>query len=179
MPSQCPNRDPTTIRNPAPSSTSPTPDPAIMSRMTCRVSTKLSPTMVRIISTLAMDSATCITLLTGPNLVFCNVWGPAHVTSSDAHNYFLFCADQYSNFMWFFTLKLKSNVFPTFKRFLAMAKRQFKTKLKIVQTNWVESFGISLKFSHPLAFFIAYPFHTQVNKTNSLNDDTDILSKPA
>ncbi|KAJ0726566.1 putative RNA-directed DNA polymerase [Helianthus annuus] len=70
------------------------------------------------------------------DLVICDVWGPASVTSFDGHNYFLLCVDHYSKFMWFFPLKLKSDVFETFKQFITMAVRQFQTKLKSVQTDW-------------------------------------------
>ncbi|KAK1412849.1 hypothetical protein QVD17_34395 [Tagetes erecta] len=70
------------------------------------------------------------------DLVVCDVWGPAPVTSFDGHNYFLLCVDHYSKFMWFFPLKLKSDVFATFKQFITMVERQFQTKLKSVQTDW-------------------------------------------
>ncbi|KAJ9538821.1 LOW QUALITY PROTEIN: hypothetical protein OSB04_031554 [Centaurea solstitialis] len=70
------------------------------------------------------------------DLVFCDVWGPAPVSSFDGHRYFLLCVDHYSRFMWIFPLKLKSNVYATFKRFLAMVERHFQTKLKSVQTDW-------------------------------------------
>lgn len=52
------------------------------------------------------------------DLLFCDVWGPAPVTSSDDHNYFLLSVDHYCSFMWFFLSKLKSDVFPIFRRFL-------------------------------------------------------------
>lgn len=70
------------------------------------------------------------------DLVFCDVWGPAPVTSSDGHNYFLLCVDHFTCYMWIFPLKQKSDVYATFKNFLAMVERQFNTKLKSVQTDW-------------------------------------------
>jgi hypothetical protein len=70
------------------------------------------------------------------DLVFCDVWGPAPVSSYDGHSYFLLCVDHYSKFMWFFPLKLKSDVFVIFKQFITMVERQFNTKLKSVQTDW-------------------------------------------
>ncbi|MFS7905138.1 putative RNA-directed DNA polymerase [Helianthus anomalus] len=69
------------------------------------------------------------------DLVFCDVWGPAPVTSFDGHHYFLLCVDHFTKFMWIFPLKQNSDVYDTFKRFLAMVERQFKTKLKSVQTD--------------------------------------------
>ncbi|KAJ9567550.1 hypothetical protein OSB04_003516 [Centaurea solstitialis] len=70
------------------------------------------------------------------DLVFCDVWGPALVTSFDGHTYFLLCVDHFSKFMWLFPLKRKSDVFDMFKRFVSLAERQFSTKLKTVQTDW-------------------------------------------
>ena len=69
------------------------------------------------------------------DLIFCDVWGPAPVPSFDGHTYFLLCVDHFSNFMWLFPLKRKSDVFDVFKRFVSMAERQFSTKLKTVQTD--------------------------------------------
>nr|GEX68587.1 retrovirus-related Pol polyprotein from transposon TNT 1-94 [Tanacetum cinerariifolium] len=69
-------------------------------------------------------------------LVFCDVWGPAPVTSTDGHKYFLLCVDHYTRYMWVFPLKRKYDVFATFKHFLAMVERQFNIKLKSVQTDW-------------------------------------------
>lgn len=70
------------------------------------------------------------------DLLFCDVWGPAPVASSDNHSYFLLCVDNFSRYMWIFPLKQKSDVFTTFKQFLMTAERQFNTKIKYVQTDW-------------------------------------------
>ncbi|MFS7962643.1 putative RNA-directed DNA polymerase [Helianthus anomalus] len=75
------------------------------------------------------------------DLVICDVWGPASVSSYDGHSYFLLCVDHYSKFMWFFPLKLKSYVFATFRQFITMVERQFKTKLISVQTDWGDEFS--------------------------------------
>ncbi|KAJ0612890.1 putative RNA-directed DNA polymerase [Helianthus annuus] len=70
------------------------------------------------------------------DLLFCDVWGPAPVTSSDGYNYFLLYVDDFSRYMWFFPLKHKSDVYEVFKQFVLVAERQFNTKLKSVQTDW-------------------------------------------
>nr|KAJ0211326.1 hypothetical protein LSAT_V11C400226510 [Lactuca sativa] len=70
------------------------------------------------------------------DLVVCDVWGPAPVSSIDGHNYFLLCVDDFSRFMWIFPLKRKSDVFDVFKQFLIITERQFSTKIKSVQTDW-------------------------------------------
>ncbi|KAI3694504.1 hypothetical protein L1987_77470 [Smallanthus sonchifolius] len=70
------------------------------------------------------------------DLILCDIWGPAPVTSFDGHNYFLLCVDHFSKFMWLFPLKRKSAVFEVFKRFVTMDERQFTTQIKCVQTDW-------------------------------------------
>ncbi|KAK1420567.1 hypothetical protein QVD17_22267 [Tagetes erecta] len=90
-------------------------------------------------------------------LMFCDVWGPAHVPSADGHNYFLLCVDHFSRFMWIFPLKQKSDVFDTFKQFVSVVERQFSTKLKTVQTDWggefrnLSKFFASLGITHRLS----------------------------
>ncbi|KAK9051887.1 hypothetical protein SSX86_028515 [Deinandra increscens subsp. villosa] len=91
------------------------------------------------------------------DLVFCDVWGPSSIISSDGHKYFLLCVDHFTKFMWFYPLKSKSDVFATFKQFTTMAERQFGTKLKSVQTDWggefrnLSSFFQSLGIIHRLS----------------------------
>ncbi|KAJ0806767.1 putative RNA-directed DNA polymerase [Helianthus annuus] len=70
------------------------------------------------------------------DLVICDVWGPAPVTSCDGHHYFLLCVDHFSRYMWIFPLKQKSEVYAIFKQFIVMVERQFQTKLKSVQSDW-------------------------------------------
>ncbi|KAD1865828.1 hypothetical protein E3N88_42185 [Mikania micrantha] len=93
------------------------------------------------------------------DLIYYDVWGPAPVPSFDGHLYFLLCVDNFTRFMWIFPLKQKSDVFDLFSRFIVMAERQFKTKLKAVQTDGggefrkltphLSSMGIQHRFSCP------------------------------
>ncbi|KAJ9553675.1 LOW QUALITY PROTEIN: hypothetical protein OSB04_017720 [Centaurea solstitialis] len=99
------------------------------------------------------------------DLVFCDVWGPTPVLSSDGHRYFLLCIDHFSRFMWFFPLQHKLDVFVTFKQFLLIIERQFNTKLKSVQTDWGGGEFRNLSSFFPLsALYIAFRVHIQVNK---------------
>ncbi|GKA16980.1 putative RNA-directed DNA polymerase [Tanacetum coccineum] len=70
------------------------------------------------------------------DLLVCDVWGLTPITSSDGHNYFLLCVDDFSRYMWIFPLTHKSDVFNVFKQFITVIERQFNTKLKSVQTDW-------------------------------------------
>lgn len=91
------------------------------------------------------------------DLIVCDVWGPAPISSTDDHRYFLLCVDDYSSFMWFFPLKQKSDVFHVFKQFTTMIERQFGTKIKSVQTDWggefrsLSQFFTSLGIIHRLS----------------------------
>ena len=69
------------------------------------------------------------------DLVYCDVWGPAPVLSSNGHRYFLLCVDHFSRYIWFFPMSQKSDVFNIFQNFITMVERQFSTKLKHVQTD--------------------------------------------
>ncbi|KAJ9567488.1 hypothetical protein OSB04_003454 [Centaurea solstitialis] len=111
------------------------------------------------------------------DLVFCDVWGPAPVTSFDGHTYFLLCVDHFSKFMWLFPLKRKSDVVDVFKRFVSMAERQFSTKLKTVQTDWGGEFRNLSHFFLLLASFTVSLALTPANKMVSLRDAIVMLSK--
>ena len=56
--------------------------------------------------------------------------------SSDSHRYFVLYLDTCSNYMWYFSISLKSDVFAIFIQFQCMDKRQFSTKIKCIQTYW-------------------------------------------
>lgn len=112
------------------------------------------------------------------DLIFCDVWGPAPVTSFDGHTYFLLCVDHFSKFMWLFPLKRKSDVFDVFTRFVTMAERQFSTKLKTVQTDWGVNSEIYHNFSPLLASFTVSLALTPANKMVSSRDVIVMLSKP-
>ncbi|KAJ0808584.1 putative RNA-directed DNA polymerase [Helianthus annuus] len=84
------------------------------------------------------------------DLIYCDVWGPAPVTSYDGHRYFLLCVDHFTRYMWIFPLKQKSDVFAIFKQFVAMVERQFQSKVKSVQTDWGGEFRNLPSFFSPL-----------------------------
>jgi hypothetical protein len=49
--------------------------------------------------------------------------------------------DAYTKYIWFFPLAAKSDVFKIFLQFQALVERQFTTKIKSVQTDWVVNIG--------------------------------------
>ena len=81
-------------------------------------------------------------------LVYSDLWGPSHVTSTNGFLYYITFVDAFSRFTWIYLLKSKAETFTVFKKFKAMAELQFNTKIKNLQTDWGGEF-------HPLAPFIA------------------------
>jgi len=56
--------------------------------------------------------------------------------SSDGFCYFVIFVDAHTNFIWFYPMVAKSDVFNIFHQFQALVKRQFSLKIKSIQTNW-------------------------------------------
>jgi histone deacetylase 1/2 len=68
-------------------------------------------------------------------LIVCDLWGPAPITSSSGFTYFLTCVDAFSRFVWVYPLKKKSDTYNTFIQFQSMVELQFNCKIKSVQTD--------------------------------------------
>lgn len=67
-------------------------------------------------------------------IVFSDVWSsPVH--SFDGYKYYLLLVDHFSRFMWFFPLKLKSQVAATFIKFKQLVETQFNTKLTTLYSD--------------------------------------------
>ena len=67
--------------------------------------------------------------------IHCDVWGLAPVTSVQDFRYYIIFIDNYSRFSWLYPLKLKSEVFGTFKSFQCLVENQFERKIQILQTD--------------------------------------------
>ena len=68
-------------------------------------------------------------------LVFSDVWGPAHM-SVGRHTYYVSFIDDFSKYTWIYLLKKRSDVFQVFQNFQALVERQFDTKILVVQSDW-------------------------------------------
>ncbi|KAG7539479.1 Ribonuclease H-like superfamily [Arabidopsis suecica] len=67
--------------------------------------------------------------------IHCDVWGPAPVTSVQGFRFYVVFIDNYSRFCWLYPLKMKSEVFLTFKRFQSLVENQFNQRIKIFQSD--------------------------------------------
>jgi len=50
---------------------------------------------------------------------------------------FVIFMDAHTNFIWFYPLVLKFDVFNVFHQFQVFVERQFSRKIKFIQTDWV------------------------------------------
>lgn len=79
-------------------------------------------------------------------LIFCDLWGPSHVTYSHGYYYFLTSVDAYSWYTWVYPLKLKSHTLTTFVQFKALVELQLNPKIKVVQTKGGGEFKLLTHF---------------------------------
>lgn len=92
-------------------------------------------------------------------LIYSDIWGPAHTTSTNGFKYYISFVDAYSRYTWIFFLKEKSEVFHIFLQFKTHVELQYDTQIKILQTDWggeyrpltpfFQKFGIQHRLSCP------------------------------
>jgi hypothetical protein len=68
-------------------------------------------------------------------LVFSDVWGPA-IESVGRRKYYVSFIDDFSKFVWIYTLKHKTEVFERFHEFQSIVERLFDRKILAMQTDW-------------------------------------------
>jgi histone deacetylase 1/2 len=66
--------------------------------------------------------------------VFCDVWGPAHV-SVGKNLYYVRFIDEFSKFTWIYLLAKLSYVYQVFLNFQQFVRRKFVEKIKTTQTD--------------------------------------------
>ena len=68
-------------------------------------------------------------------LIHTGLWGPSPGRSISGARYFLLFIDDHTRFTWFYLLKTKDEVYPTFLKFQALIENQFNSKIKVVQSD--------------------------------------------
>lgn len=63
-------------------------------------------------------------------IVQSDVWGPAPFNSIDGFRYYVIFIDHFSKYVWFYPMKLKSDVSLFFPIFKNLVEKQFTTKIK-------------------------------------------------
>ena len=73
-------------------------------------------------------------------LLYSDVWGPAPILSTTGARYYISFFDDCTKFLWLFPLKQKSEALNIFQKFQVAVEREFNTKIKAIQTDWVVNF---------------------------------------
>ncbi|KZV26181.1 hypothetical protein F511_06348 [Dorcoceras hygrometricum] len=92
-------------------------------------------------------------------VVYSDLWGPAHIPSRNGSRYYISFVDAYTRYTWIYFLKLKSEVTQTFINFQKYTELHFNAKIKTLQTDgggefrsltaYCQSNGILHRFSCP------------------------------
>ena len=69
------------------------------------------------------------------DLIHSDVAGPMPTNSINGCRYFLTFIDDYSRYCWIYFMKLKSEVFETFKSFKAMVENSFNKQIKSIRSG--------------------------------------------
>lgn len=93
------------------------------------------------------------------DIIYSDVWGPCPVTSIDGFRYYVIFIDHFTKYIWFFPLRLKSDVASIFPTFARGVQNQFNCSIKTLYTDGggeftalkpiLDSFGITHKLSPP------------------------------
>ncbi|KAJ9542859.1 LOW QUALITY PROTEIN: hypothetical protein OSB04_029365 [Centaurea solstitialis] len=69
------------------------------------------------------------------DLIHCNLWGPAPVVSANGFRYYAIFVDDFSRFVWFYPLQLKSDFYKVLLHFSTFVKTQFERQIKVFQSD--------------------------------------------
>ena len=81
-------------------------------------------------------------------IIFSDVWGPSHVLSIDKKLYYVIFVDQFTKYIWLYTLKNKSEVKTIFSKFKPLVENYFHTKILSIYTDGCGEFEGLKSFLH-------------------------------
>jgi hypothetical protein len=67
-------------------------------------------------------------------LIHCDLW-TSPLSSVSGYKYYLVVLDGFSHYLWTFPLRVKSDTFPTLKKFFAYISTQFNTTIQSLQSD--------------------------------------------
>jgi len=89
------------------------------------------------------------------DLIHMDIWGPCSVISMHGHRYFLTIIDDFSRFIWIFSMQNKSEVRANVVSFVSYIENHFQTKIKsILRTDNGVEFVMKDFFLLQKAFYI-------------------------
>jgi len=68
-------------------------------------------------------------------IIYTDVWGPAHYTGIDGSRYYLLFVDHYTKYMWFYLMATKFGVSSIFLHFKNLVETRFQSKIKSLIHN--------------------------------------------
>ncbi|KAJ0550750.1 putative RNA-directed DNA polymerase [Helianthus annuus] len=69
------------------------------------------------------------------DLIHCDLWGPAPVTSTNGYRYYVIFIDDYSRFTWLYPLKTKTGFYSVLPAFIKLVQTQCSRKIKVFQSD--------------------------------------------
>jgi len=73
-------------------------------------------------------------------LIFTDLWRPSHLTSYSRFKYYVSFVYAFSRYSWIFPIKTKAETTSVFQNFKSSVELQLKTKIKSVQSDWVDEY---------------------------------------
>jgi len=108
-------------------------------------------------------------------LVYCDIWGPSHITSINGFLYYITFVDAFSRFTWIYLLRSKAETFIIFQKFKAMVELLFISKIENLQTYWGGEFQPLTPFWPIVALNKDLFALTPIIKMVLLRENIDIL----
>jgi transposase InsO family protein len=68
-------------------------------------------------------------------LIYTDVWGPAHCVGVDGSRYYLLFVDHYTKYMWSYAMETKSGVATIFPQFKTLVENRFQCKIKTIYSD--------------------------------------------
>lgn len=98
-------------------------------------------------------------------LVECDLWGPAPLSSDYGFKYYVAFVDAYTRYTWIYFLKQKSETVEAVKQFIIQVERQLDRKLKVFQTDGGSEFKPLKEFFNERGIIHRYtcPYTSQQN----------------
>lgn len=69
------------------------------------------------------------------DMMHCDLWGPAPISTSDGFRYYVAFLDHFSRFSWIYPLRAKSDLYDVLVRFHKFVCNRFSSTIKVFQSN--------------------------------------------
>lgn len=106
------------------------------------------------------------TVYTKPlQLIICDIWGPAYISSHNGFRYYISFVDAYSRFTWVYFLKSKSDALQAFVTFRTLVEKLLNTPILRLQTDGGGEFKSFVPFlrAHGIEHRQTCPYTSQQN----------------